>query len=343
MELSNLRSVYEHDGPFVTVYLEGRSPAEDSAEQVRLRWRDLRDRLADAGAPSGDVDAVEAELLSGTAGEEQADGRILVAAGGAVLLHEPWDAAMGAGDDAYWGRLPELGPYVREAARSVRALVVQADQNGARIHRQVVAQQHAPRELDSEDVEGSAERGVHKPRGQALAHNRIQRHAEEMAGRNARDVVSHLKGVASAFRPRVIVLAGEVQARTTMRDELTDALAALVVESDRGGLDQNASDEALAEDVARIAREESTKRAEHYTERLPAGEAHGNAVQGAGSVTKAAEQGAVDVLLLRYGDTGNSENTLLRSCAETDSTLDLVTDETELEDGIAALLRFPVG
>jgi len=36
MELGELKAVYAHEGPFVTVYLEGRSPSEDAEKQVRL-------------------------------------------------------------------------------------------------------------------------------------------------------------------------------------------------------------------------------------------------------------------------------------------------------------------
>lgn len=50
MDLSRLQSVYVHEGPVATVYLEGRSPAEDSGEQLRKRWEDLRDRLSAEGA-----------------------------------------------------------------------------------------------------------------------------------------------------------------------------------------------------------------------------------------------------------------------------------------------------
>lgn len=50
MELSRLNSLYGHDGPFVTVYLEGRSSGEDAGEQIRLWRRALRQCLLNAGA-----------------------------------------------------------------------------------------------------------------------------------------------------------------------------------------------------------------------------------------------------------------------------------------------------
>lgn len=83
------------------------------------------------------------------------------------MLDEPWDAALGAGVDAHWTRLPELGAYVREKARAVRMLVVVADQEGAQIRQEILGQQHEPREMDTGSVEGSSVEGVHKPSGGA--------------------------------------------------------------------------------------------------------------------------------------------------------------------------------
>lgn len=136
MELSMLRQVYEQDGPFVTVYLEGRSPAEDAGEQVRLRWRALRERLESAGAEADALDTTESALVGDPPGAVQADGRVLVATGSGIILDEPWDASLGAGDDAHWGVLPPIGPYVREVVQSVRELVVITDQNGAQVRQE---------------------------------------------------------------------------------------------------------------------------------------------------------------------------------------------------------------
>lgn len=51
MQLETLRKLYDHQGPFATVYLESRSPAADAEHQLQLRWDDVRHQLAAAGAP----------------------------------------------------------------------------------------------------------------------------------------------------------------------------------------------------------------------------------------------------------------------------------------------------
>src|SRR5699024_7953879 len=113
------------------VYLEGRAPGADATEQTRLRWKAQRERLQADGASESALNALDDVLAGATAGEEQINGRVLVATGSGVVLDEQWDAALGTGDAAYWTHLPELGSYVREAVRAVRELVVLVDQEGA--------------------------------------------------------------------------------------------------------------------------------------------------------------------------------------------------------------------
>lgn len=342
MQLSALRPVYDDPGPFATVYLEGRSPGEDASEQLRLRWQALRKRLESSGASADAVQAIEASLQGGTAGEKQANGRVMVATDSGVVLDEPWDAALGAGDSAHWGPLPELGSYVREQARAVRELVVIASQEGARVRQEVIAEQHEPREIAEETVRGRSVEGVHKPRRGALSHKQNQRRAEEATGRNAKDIAERVSTAAAKFDPRVVVLAGEVQGRTAVRDELPPALSGILVETGRGGPDEPGSDEALLDELLRIANDKTTDQSDQHTQQLQAGLAHGNAVQGEQSVAKAAEAGAVDTLLLEYDVPASREASLLKDCAQSDSAAELVADGTGLTDGVGALLRWPL-
>ncbi|AXK36758.1 hypothetical protein DVA86_33590 [Streptomyces armeniacus] len=343
MDLSRLRPVYEHDGPFATVYLEGRAPAEDAAKQVRLRWQALRERLEADGADPRAVDAAEAAARTDTPGEEQADGRVIVAHPEAgVVLDEHWDAALGAGDAAHWGHLPELGAYGREAARAVRALVVLADREGARVRQEVVAEQHTPETRADEEVEGGALEGVHKPREGGLSHRVIQHRAENAVSRNAQDVADYVARTADTFHPRVVILAGEVQARTAVRDALPAPLRDTVTETSRGGAHAGSSDEALTDEVLRIAERESTADAEEQVDRLRSGLGHDRAAEGSQAVGAAAEMGAVDTLLLEDGAAASREAFLLRNCAESASTLTVAPAGTGLKDGVGALLRFPL-
>ncbi|WP_240979721.1 hypothetical protein [Streptomyces sp. HNM0574] len=341
MELSVLRPVYEHEGPFATVYLEGRSPSEDAHNQMRLRWKALRERLEGAGADNAALDAIGTALDGGAAGEEQTNGRVMVADASGVVLDEPWDAALGAGDDAHWTVLPELGAYVRERARGVRALVVVADQEGAVVRREVIARQHRPVVEGVTEVTGSAPEGMEKQRGQAHAHSRVQRRAEEVVQRNARDVVEYARKAAESFRPDVLVLAGEVQARTAVRDEIGPDLLPLLTETDRGGDDGHSPDGALAEELLRIATAVDESVVKERTNAFREGLAHQEATEGGTPVAAAAESGAVDTLLFEPGTDASREAFLIKVCAGTGAAFGLVEEGTGMHEGVGSLLRFP--
>lgn len=189
---------------------------------------------------------------------------------------------------------------------------------------------------------GSADRDQHKPRGGALAHKQIQRRAEQALQRDAEDVVAELRTIEATFRPRVLVLAGEVQDRTAIRDALTERLANLYVDAERGDNQDEAAEQALAEQLRHIAEGESTRAARSRAEDLNAGLAHSHAVLGADRVAKAAEMGAVSTLLFEHDAAAEHESSLIKTCAQTSSHVDLVESGTGLDDGVGALLRYPL-
>lgn len=339
-DLSPLQALSEREGPFITVYLEGRSPSEDAAQQVRLRWDNLRERLVEDGAIDAALAAVDERLAEPRPGEVQATGRVLVASGEGVLLEEPWDAALGAGDAAHWSPTAELGAHVREQARSVRLLVAIASQEGAVVRQELVTEEHAVDERVEESVEGSSVEAVHKPRGQHLAHKTIQHRAEEAVKQNARDVANHLVSVAKTFRPQQLVLAGEVQGRTAIREELPPDLAEIAVETDRGGTGDSRAEELLGEQLREFAQDESERGMSQRVEQYAQASANDLAVAGAEDTARAARMGAVETLLLQPHTHARHEGALLMACAQQGGEADIV--DTELQDAVGAILRFPL-
>lgn len=340
VKLQTIRGIYEADGPMATVYLEARSPGDDAEQQVRLRWDALRRHLDGAGADPHLLSALDEAILGEEFGEVQADGRVLVANAEGILLDEARDAAVGAGDDAHLTREPELGAYVRERARSVRLLVVVADQEGALIRREVAIEDRPPGIVPGEDVGPDAVESVHAPRGQAFSHNQIRRRADDAARQNAQGVASRVESVAKQWRPDVLVLAGEVQGRTAVRAELAQALTEILQEVEVGGVDDEGAEEALAEGLREVASRVAAERARDNAERFEEARAHGRAVEGAGPVGRAAEQGAVDTILLEIDRTVPEEGALIAAGTRTDAAVGLL--EAPVTDGVAAVLRYEV-
>lgn len=343
MQLNQLRHIYEAEGPCATVYLEARSPSEDAEHQVRLRWDDLKSQLADAGTHEEALSALESAIITEDIGGVQAEGRVLVADRSGLLLEEHFDAAAGTGDRAVFGEPAELGAYIRERLRAVRVLVAIADQESAVLRRLVLTASDVHAEGAEEHVSGSAGESVHKPRQNALKHKQIQRTADEAAKRNLREVSERLRSVAAAWRPDVIAVAGEVQGRKLLLEELPHELKEVADELEAGGgIPSGSADEgvehALAEELGTLARTITIERARTHTERYGEARSAGRSAEGADRVRAAARLGAVDTLLLRYDRRAEDEDELLGAAAGVDAAVGLVG--TEVEGDVAAVLRY---
>ena len=344
MQLAAVRDIYEAPEPVATVYMESQAVSPDAEHEVRLRWDGLRQQLADAGAPQEALDALDDVILDTEAfGAIQAEGRVLVADRTGLLLDEDFDASREQGDRAVLGPLAQLGDYLRQRLRSVRALVVLADQERALIRREVFTSTDVLDSGRETEVEGSSYETVHKPREGALHHRRMQQRSEDAASQNIRDITERVRKVAAKWKPDVVAVAGEVQGRKLLLDEFPPELAEIAREVEAGGgissgsADQSAED-SLAEELATLARYLTIERVREQTERF--GNAQGNnlAVEGAENVRRAVQLGAVDTLLLRYDQPAEDEDSLLRASAKVDASVALVG--TSVTENVAAVLRY---
>lgn len=370
MDLVTLRDVLTHQGPVATAYLEARSPSEDAAAQIDLRWRDLLDQLDSQGADADTIAALRDVPEQGREGWQQGSGHVVVAAASGVLFAAPVDAALGTGDRVHWGPLPHLGDYARARSRATRQLVVLADQQGATVHQLTVAAHTGARELVGEQVHGGSKHSPHKARGGGVAHTR----AEEAAYRNADDVVDYLGEIVSRFRPEVLILAGEVQGRHALRSRFPDHWAEFTVETDTGGHDSGVIDEQLNAELYDISDRCEAELAEQVLERFHSGLPERSSAQGLAATMHAARTGAIETLLVEQGvpvdgqvwigpepeqlatdrdvlrqlevtepEHEIAEPALLRACAALGGRLLEVPSGSDLTDGVGALLRFDPG
>lgn len=374
MDLSRTRDIFERPGPFATVYLEARQAEEDSAKQVELRWRHLQQQLKDAGADDKTIAALDDELGGQRPGGITEVGRVLVASAEGVLFDDAVEGVAAGGDVAVWSPLPELGRYYRTQGGSVRVLLAVVDRTGGDIYQVVAANDEGARGLGEETVRGSSLETVHKPRGQALSHRRIQRRHEMASAQNAAEVVERLRSHVAGFRPEVLALAGEVQGREAVREQLPDELAAITREIEAGSRAAGASEDALEDALLTLAGEVATERESRVRQQFEEGKAHANAVEGFERVLEAARQGAVDTLLLVAGKevsgelyVGSSpeqistdpknleqlsdttpvarpaEQVLLRTVGALGGNVEVLGGGAELTDDVGATLRFPTG
>lgn len=374
MDLSRTREIFERPGPFATVYLEATNPGENAAKQTELRWRGLSDSLTEQGADDKTIAALGEVFTDTRPGELDAYGRVVVAAGGEVLLDEAVEGVDRSGDVATWSPLPELGSYFRSQSGSVRVVLAVVDQTGGDVYQVVASNVEGAREVSEETIRGTAVESVHKPREGGNAHKQRQRRHAEASYQNGADVVKGIQSAVKSFRPEIIVLAGEVSGREVVRHEMPKDLAELTREVEAGSRAAGASEDALEDALLTEAGLAATSRETSIRERFHEAKAHNNAAEGLEAVLEAARTGAVETLLLVDGTqvTGElwtgatpeaistekdraasltdgevvarpAEQVLLRTTGALGGSVAVLGAGTELVDNVGALLRFPVG
>ncbi|OLM31515.1 hypothetical protein Ae717Ps2_2410 [Pseudonocardia sp. Ae717_Ps2] len=357
-----IRALNDSDGPFATVVLDATHDTADATEQYRLRWRDLRERLADSGADSSAL-AVLDEAVTAADAPDGTAGRVLVADATRVLLDRHTEVPPERGT-ATWGAVPDLLGVLGAVGEDVATVVVALDRTGGRI-----------RGVDGTVEEVSTDSGgpVHKANVAGPGEGSADARVEETWKRNARAVAERVDKVVRGGNADLLVVAGDAESRARLRDELPPASAGIMAEIENTG----GTAPEQVDDTVRAAADEvrEARRGEAVAGFATAsGRDDGLAVTGLGDVVGATRAHAVETLLVDpsavpgtelvagtdpaavgekadelVGDTpvlsGPAANVLVRAAAATDAAVVLVhpDDEVSLTDGVGAVLRFPVG
>jgi hypothetical protein len=236
--LSALTGLFDHPGPFVTVYLETESAVEDAATRLETRWKDVVRDLHEAGVDETTIEA----LTAARGGHELGGTRVLIAAGGTVRyarsLPEGTDTTL-----VRVGPLPYLLPLADWAQTRVPHLVVLTDRQGA----DVLAYTEGPDPAESASVE-SNRHPVHKTGAGAWSTQHFQLKVEENWKANAKDAAETVRKVAQDVDAQLIVIGGDVHAVELLREHLPQPLPGRVAVI-TGGRHQDGSDEHVADEV----------------------------------------------------------------------------------------------
>jgi hypothetical protein len=363
MRLDFLRDVYAAPGPYATVYLDT-SAAEDTAKALSLRWRDARERLAVQGAGTATLRSVEDGI-----GEHRQEtghrGQVLVATERGLVfrgeLPEP-PSDLSTEDDAYFGPLPNLMPYVRSRRLTVPYVVAEVDHRGAEV---VAVGVSGARRRES--VRGT-DFPVHK--SHAAGEGSQQRHddaVEEVWKRTARETADVVTEQSSRVGAQAILFSGDVRQRTLVPEQLRKGVREHVVDTALSHHDLSEPDaqRQIADAVRKVAENEVTETVgEFERERLR------RTAEGWPEVVAALRRGQVRTLLwtIEHGQGGHlwisqeqigldkSELTdlgvtevqrvpagaaILRALSSTEAEIVFADPaDVRLTDGVAALLRF---
>ena len=226
--------------PVISVYVATQGARADAAEQVALRWKNLRRQLAEAGAPESTVAAVD-PLLE----RAHAEGETLVAmANGDGLLYAANLPELPEHDLARVGPLPHVVPLLAAMQCMLPHIVVATDRIGAELVAVLPAEADQRAEVSGSDLH------VTRSGPGGWSQRRFQQRAENRWEANAREVADELTRLVDSTGPRLVVISGDVRAVAFLREHLPARVSALVseVQGDYSGID-----EALARSAQLVA------------------------------------------------------------------------------------------
>jgi hypothetical protein len=359
MDLSFIRALYDCPGPFASVYLDMRRTEAPRAVEVRLHVRCKE--LADQGAPPETI--VVVERVAREEKERPSFGCLAVFASGGEVAYSAMLDGSAREEPARFAPLPHVIPLLAQRGEPVSRLVAVVNRLGAKVT--CAAADGTKWEVE---VPPEVDFPVHKPKsGDPLSQPRIQRATEDAWRANAKRIAQVIEQTVSTCAAEVIVVGGDVRARSAVLEELSEPVLARTTEADRSagpGLDAE-----VAEAVERRRTERIRAAVERFEEQLTKG---GRAVDGLGRVVGALRNAQVASLLVGDGlnagtpvwvgprltdlasspgelrDLGVTEPVeeradaaLIRALAGTNGELFLVTlDAWRADQGVGALLRY---
>jgi len=343
-------------GPTATIVLATPSTIPDADDQLGVRWRNARTRLAQQGTPEGELGELDAIA-----------GRVEPGRGAAVVIikradDQAWveylDDAI-THDLAVRAELPRLGPVLESRQRSVAHMIVVADRVGA----DVIAVD-AGAELESAEVEGS-ELHIHRGHPGGWSQRRFQQRAENRWETNAGDVAHVVIDMAKRVEPRFIAVAGDVRAVTFLLDQLPAELAEICEKLD------GQSPELIADQTVRAAADIVARDTVAILESYKEAAGQGRAATDAAETLTALSDGRVETLLVHDDPdddrtarferpglicsvpdpdatnptpadafTGRLVDVAIRSALLSDAAIRFVPAHTGSPDGLGAILRW---
>ncbi|WP_167977025.1 baeRF2 domain-containing protein, partial [Lentzea indica] len=187
--------------------------------------------------------------------------------------------------------LPGLLPLASYLPPPVPHVVVVADASGADLH------SFDGRVELAETVRGR-QHPLHKTRGGGWAHKRLQQTVEDTVKHNAKQVADEVERLVGEVRAELVVLGGEVQARSAVRTAL-DLDDDLVVEVEgtglAGGTDDDEFDNAVRALIAQRQQQHDAEVVERFRAELGR---DGLAVEGLAPVADALREANVDTLVV---------------------------------------------
>lgn len=358
---SDLAVLYEEEGPCLSCYLNTEAAAEDAPRRIGVRWKDLRRQLTSEGADETSLSAVESALEDA---RRSGEAICILARGGVVAIREGGERAL-ANDVASVAPLPVAGPLLTWRQHRIPYVVVLCDAAGADILASAGRETITATAGDPDPHDPI----LHKVPSGGWSQRRYQHRVENAWERNAKDVIETLTKLAAEISPRLVLYGGDPRAVGLLEEHAPESLAPVM---ERAPLSRAAdgSERHAGEEIRRAVETAVAADTASLMAQVRELESRALAVQGAAAVLDALTAAQVETLLVH--DDPRDERTACISrhplvvAAERSGVEQLVETAEEarlvdvalagafltgasvrivpahpLEDGIAALLRFP--
>jgi hypothetical protein len=303
VDLHFLSELTETPGPYATVYLDASHDSESADRELELRWAGHRSELAEQGADEPTLAALDRAVADADPAVGRA-GRVLVAADGRVLLDRAL-AEPPARPSAAWGPAPDVLPLLLDAPEPMTVVVVRVDKSGGEI---LLAGEDGAGVQQLDEVRGDRY-PLHKTRGGGWKHLKMQHTVENTWRANVAALAERVDTEVRRTGARVLVLAGDGQSRTLLREALAERTASIAVDVEHSGGRSGADDDELAGAVEAAARNVVDAELQAVLERLDQalGRPDGLAVGGLEPVLEALRAQQVNTLFLDGGVTRDGE------------------------------------
>lgn len=302
MDLHFLSELTRTPGPYATAYLDASHDTPGADRELERRWAAQRGELAEQGADEPTLAAIDDAVADADPAVGRA-GRVLVAAGGPVLLDRTLPEPP-ARPGATWGPAPDVLPLLLDLPEPVAAVVVRVDRSGG----EILLARSGGRPEKVEDVGGTTE-NLHKIKAGGLGDWSVQRRVEQNWRDNVAEVAGHVDTEVTRSGARVLVLAGAAQTRSLLRDALAERSASIAVDAEHSGGRSGGDDDELARVVQAAVRDVVDAGRRTVLDRLDQelGRPDGLAVGGLEPVLEALRAEQVDTLFLDGGVTRDGE------------------------------------
>ncbi|WP_369173751.1 Vms1/Ankzf1 family peptidyl-tRNA hydrolase [Streptomyces sp. R28] len=291
MDLAFLHPLYEHSGPWASVYVDTSRHTEDTPHERHLTAQALSRDLAEQGADDATCRAVR-NALEELEHSSEPHGRAVFARAGEVVLDPPLARAP-LRDTAHRAPLPHTAPLLELAGEDPVCVVAYVDRRGAAFELRTA--------LGRRDV-GSVtgrQHPIHRTSTVDWSERHFQLKVENTWEHNAAEIADALTVCQEETRADLLILVGDDRERRTVHDRLPQRLHDLVVEAPHG-----TGSRLLDADVEQAREDHVRQRAERELERFlaaraPDPEGRAAAAEGVPALIEAAREHRIDELLIR--------------------------------------------